>query len=69
MVMSLKAVHILFITLATLLAFGLGVWCMHAYAVQKQDLYVGLGGTAFLAGIGLIAYGISFLRKIKRLHL
>jgi hypothetical protein len=67
--MSLKGFHIFFITVATLLAFGFCAWCIHAYMGDKKDMYIGLGGSSFLAGVGLIVYGISFLRKIKRLHL
>ena len=67
--MSIKIVHLIFISVSTLLAFGFGAWCIHTYLREKSDLYIGMGGTSFLAGIALILYGISFRRKIKRLHL
>ena len=34
--MSLKAFHVLFITAASALAFGLGVWMLRAYRSQRQ---------------------------------
>lgn len=67
--MSLKGFHILFITLATLLTLGLGVWCVRAYLAERADLYIGLGGLSFAAAVALVWYGIHFFKKIKRLHL
>lgn len=66
--MSLKGFHIFFITVATLLAFGFGVWCIHAWTQEHKDLYIGMSGSAFIAGVALIVYGVRFLRKIKHLH-
>ena len=67
--MSIKVVHFIFITLSTLLAFGFGAWCVSAYLRDRNDLYIGMGVTSVLAGVGLIVYGIRFRQKIKRLHL
>ncbi len=63
--MSLKAFHVFFITLATLITLGFAVW-----AVQ-QALYV--GGSSYLVmavlgsvvALGLPVYGVWFLRKTK----
>jgi hypothetical protein len=63
--MSLKAFHLVFITVATLLAFGFGVW------LAKN--FFSTGGTgnlisallSFGAGIGLIVYECYFLKKTK----
>jgi hypothetical protein len=63
--MSLKAFHLVFITAATLLAFGFGVW------LAKN--FFSTGGTgnlisallSFGAGIGLIVYECYFLKKTK----
>jgi hypothetical protein len=65
--MSLKAVHLLFIVLATLLAFGFAAWCVREYMTQRKDLYIGLGGSSFLAGIALIVYGVRVRRKFKQM--
>ena len=66
--MSLKAFHVFFIALSVLMSFGVAGWNGAAY---RQD-----GGAAYLAqaigwgiaGVGLLVYGVLFLRKIKRLR-
>jgi hypothetical protein len=64
--MSLKAFHLVFITAASALAFGFGVWELRTYwsaAGLLGDLLFGLG--SLLAGIGLIVYERFFLKKMK----
>ena len=65
--MSLKALHVVFITASIVLAFGFGVWCLKAYfdgGVQR-DLWFGIG--SIVAGIGLIFYGWAVLKKLKNI--
>lgn len=62
--MSLKAFHLVFIVLATLLAGGVGVWAWGQRAVEG-NLYLGLAVVCFLAALGLIVYGIWFVKKLK----
>lgn len=65
--MSLKAFHVLFITAASALAFGCGVWGLRnffSHDGQASDLVFGLGSLA--VGIGLIVYERYFLKKLKR---
>ena len=63
--MSLKAFHLVFITAATLLAFGFGIW------LAKNFFSTGGAGSlvaallSFAAGIGLIVYEYFFLKKTK----
>jgi F0F1-type ATP synthase assembly protein I len=63
--MSLKAFHLVFITAATLLAFGFGIW------LAKNFFSTGGAGNlisallSFGAGIGLIVYECYFLKKTK----
>ena len=57
--MSLKAFHIVFITLSTALAVGFGVWCL------MVDGYLAMGVTSFATGGLLILYGGWFLRKLR----
>jgi hypothetical protein len=63
--MSLKAFHLVFITAATLLAFGFGIW------LAKNFFSAGGAGNlisallSFGAGIGLIVYECYFLKKTK----
>jgi hypothetical protein len=67
-VVSLKAFHVFFIALSVLMSFGVSGWNASAYSQS--------GGTAFLVqaifwgvtGVGLIVYGVLFLRKYKRLR-
>lgn len=68
--MSLKAFHIVFITLSSGLALGFGVWCLSSDpahegvgSLARGSLAMGLAsfGTAGL----LIVYGAWFLRKLR----
>ena len=56
--MSLKAFHLIFVTLLTSLSFGCAAW---AFSLGK--LVPGIIGV--IAGILVIIYGIYFLRKLK----
>ncbi|MGD0745563.1 MAG: hypothetical protein ABSA45_10445 [Verrucomicrobiota bacterium] len=56
--MSLKFVHLIFVSLLTALAFGCAAW---AFATGLPAF--GAGGIA--AGILVIIYGIYFLKKLK----
>ncbi|MGA3283821.1 MAG: hypothetical protein ABSD57_05100 [Verrucomicrobiota bacterium] len=56
--MSLKAVHLIFVSLLTALAF-----CCAAWAFTTGNPVFGAGGIA--AGILVIIYGIYFLKKLK----
>lgn len=64
--MSLKAFHVIFITAAVALAFGFAWWMLAAYRSPegvRSDLFYGLG--ALGVGVGLIAYELVFLKKLK----
>lgn len=61
--MSLRAFHILFILLATLLAAGCSWW---AFANQVE-LVVGV--TSAVISAGLAIYGVYFVKKARRLIL
>ena len=66
--MSLKAFHIVFITAASALAFGCGVWSLRNYASAEGrtfDLVFGLVSLA--VGVGLIIYERFFLKKTKNI--
>ena len=67
--MSLKGFHIVFITFSTLLALGIGVWCIWVNLVAGAPIYLAGAVFAFIAAIALIVYGIWFWRKMKRLRL
>ena len=56
--MSLKAFHLIFVTLLTALSFGCAAW-----AFQSGSVFWGV--TAIVAGIFVIVYGIYFLKMLK----
>lgn len=65
--MSLKALHIVFVTASTVLSFGFGAWELKAYQTsdQRMDLFLGIGG--LVAGLALIIYGKMVLKKLKHI--
>jgi hypothetical protein len=56
--MSLKAFHLIFVTLLTALSFGCAAW---AFSSDKPLF----GALAIATGILVIIYGIYFLKKLK----
>lgn len=58
--MSLKAFHLIFVTLLTSLSFGCATWAF-------CDGHPAFGALGILAGILVIIYGIYFLKKLKRI--
>ena len=63
--MSLKAFHIFFIVLSTLLALAFGVWGVDDFNRSGSRVHLALGVGSFLASGALVWYGIWFLRKLK----
>ena len=64
--MSLKAFHIFFISLASLMTLGCGVWELKSYcspAPRPWQLWFGIG--ALVISAGLMVYGRNFLKKMK----
>jgi hypothetical protein len=57
---SLKAFHLIFVTLLTALAFGFAAW-----AFRTGHGAFGVAGIA--SGILVILYGIYFLKKLKKI--
>ena len=65
--MSLKSFHVIFITAASALAFGLGVWMLRAYRAPEgatSDLVWGVA--SLVTGLGLLVYEGYFLKKLKK---
>ena len=66
--MSLKAFHIIFVIVSTLLLFGFSAWSFYSYFTAggaKSDLIWGI--VSFALGIALLAYGKYFLKKLKNI--
>ncbi len=63
--MSLKAFHILFVTISMILAGGFAVWAVRQYTISGElGLLVG-GVVSGLIFIAMGVYGRWFLRKLK----
>jgi len=58
--MSLKAFHLIFVTMLTSLSFGCAAWAFAAGSTFWG--VVGIG-----AGILVVVYGIYFLKKLKKI--
>lgn len=65
--MSLKAVHIVFITCSILLSFFLGGWLWHDYATTKDSTEAAVGAISCLSGVTLIVYAKAILRKLRQI--
>lgn len=65
--MSLKAFHLVFIVFSTLLAVGLGTWCVWVNLVEGNSMYLGGAVASFISAAVFVVYGIWFYRKMKRL--
>ena len=64
--MSLKAFHVIFITVSSLMLFGFGAWMLRAYRGPEgatSDLVLAVVGLA--AGVSLLVYEGFFLKKLK----
>ena len=67
--MSLKAFHIIFVIFSTLLALGVGAWCIWVNLVAGAPVYLAGAVASFACAVALIIYGVWFYRKMKRLHI
>ena len=56
--MSLKAFHLIFVTLLTGLSFGCAAWAFQAGSVLW-------GAAGIVAAVLVIVYGVYFLKKLK----
>ncbi len=65
--MSLKAFHVVFITASVLLSFGFGAWSLVGYSDYGRMIDLVSGVVSVVIGVGLIAYGRYFLRKLKNI--
>jgi hypothetical protein len=67
--MSLKGFHIVFIVFSTLLALGVGLWCVWVDLVEGAPVYLAGAIASFACAVALIVYGVWFYRKMKRLRI
>ena len=65
--MSLKAVHLFFVTALSALTLGCGIWFLKGYSEardNKGDLILGV--VSIVAFGAVIVYGKYFLKKLKK---
>ena len=65
--MSLKAIHLVFITASLVLAVGLAAWGFTQYNQSKSTVDLGYGIGSICAAAGLIIYARYFLKKLKHI--
>ena len=65
--MSLRAFHLLFIALSTILAAFFAAWAMGQYRVVHETGYAVAAVVSLVGAGGLAAYGTAFQRKTKHL--
>jgi hypothetical protein len=67
--MSLKGFHIVFIIFSTLLALGIGLWCIWVDLTVGEPVYRSGAIVSFVVAFALVIYGVWFYRKMKRLRI
>ena len=67
--MSLKGFHIVFVLFSTLLAIGVGAYCIWVDLVVGEPIYRTGAICSFIAAVALVVYGVWFYRKMKRLRI
>jgi len=63
--MSLKSFHIVFIALATVLSLVFAGWEFEHFLTSGDILQLAGALLAVAAAVGLVIYGIRFLRKLR----
>lgn len=65
--MSLKALHIVFVTAATLLTAGLAFWFLQNHSETKQTADLVLGLSSAVSAVVLVIYGRIVFKKLKNI--
>ena len=63
--MSLKAFHIFFILICTVLSAVMGIWAVRQYTDSGEWGDLAMAVLSFAGGIVLLIYGRWFLRKLR----
>jgi hypothetical protein len=65
--MSLKSMHILFVSCSITLAFCFGGWLLHDYTQSHDRTEMILGWTSCGVGALLVIYAKAILRKLRQI--
>ena len=65
--MSLKALHVVFITASIVLALGFGAWSLKGYFDGGPRSYLWYGIGSLVAALALVIYGRAVLKKLKNI--
>jgi hypothetical protein len=65
--MSLKAVHLVFISCSIALSFCFGAWLLHDYSLTNDRVEMGIGIASCATGVTLIIYAKTILRKLRQI--
>lgn len=65
--MSLRAFHLLFITLSVVMTAFFAAWATSQYAAGHDLSYAVAGVTSLAGGAALAVYGAAFRRKTRNL--
>lgn len=63
--MSLKAFHIFFVTISTILCAGFGIWAVRASRVRHEPGLAVAAALSLIGCVALVVYGRWFLKKLK----
>ena len=63
--MSLKAFHIIFVSLSVLLSLGFGLWAVLQYMHVHSIGFLAVAIESMAFAVVLVCYGFWFLRKLK----
>ena len=67
--MSLKAFHIVFISISVLLAMGFAAWEIKGFVTAGNTGQLMAGIVSVLIAIGLSIYGVRFMKKLKHVRM
>lgn len=63
--MSLKAFHIVFVIVSTMLTLGFGAWSIREFRATSDVAFLVGGIVSFVLAVALLIYGRWFLRKLQ----
>ena len=67
--MSLKAFHIVFISISTVVSAVFALWCVREITHTPEPFTVGGAIGASLATVGLLVYAALFLKRARTIDL